>query len=117
MGGTTYGLSHLGWGSIDVNLKYSSAEETFETAYYNGGNAVSSGNLGGLKGMVKNAGKCRGYVGTRGFKSFGKEFIRASSLIGVEGFKGSLRFRFRDVGICHAYVCWCKVGMDPLSLR
>ncbi len=29
--------------------------------------------LGGLKGEVKNAGECRGYEGTQGFKGFGKE--------------------------------------------
>ncbi len=46
--------------------------------------------LGGLEGEVKNAGECRGYVGTQDFKGFGKEPIRASSLIGVEGFEGSL---------------------------
>ncbi len=42
LGETTYGLIHLGLGSIDVYLKCSSAEETFDPAYYNGGNAVSS---------------------------------------------------------------------------
>ncbi len=31
--------------------------------------------------MVKNAGECRRYVGTRGFKSFGKEFIKAAPLL------------------------------------
>ncbi len=44
------------------------------------------------EGEVKNAGECRGYVGFQGFKGFGKEPIRASSLIGVEGFEGSLGF-------------------------
>ncbi len=39
--------------------------------------------LGGLEGEVKNAGECGGYVGAQGFKGFGKEPIRASSLIGV----------------------------------
>ncbi len=39
---STYGLSHLGYGSIDVHLKCSSNVETFDTVYYNGGNAVSS---------------------------------------------------------------------------
>ncbi len=48
--------------------------------------------LGGLKGEFKNVGECRGYVGTQGFKGFGKEPIRAGSLIGVEGFEGSLGF-------------------------
>ncbi len=48
--------------------------------------------LGGLEGGVKHAGECRGYVGTQGFKGFGKEPIRASSLIGVEGLEGSLGF-------------------------
>ncbi len=48
--------------------------------------------LGGLEGEVKNAGECRGYVGTQGFEGFGKEPIRASSLIGVKGFEGSLCF-------------------------
>ncbi len=28
-------------------------------------------NLEGLEGVVKNAGECRGYVGTQGFKGFG----------------------------------------------
>ncbi len=46
--------------------------------------------LGGLQGGVKNAGECRGYVGTPGFKGFWKEPIRAGTLIGVEGFEGSL---------------------------
>ncbi len=32
----------LGQGSIDVHLKRSLAEETFDPAYYNGGNVVSS---------------------------------------------------------------------------
>ncbi len=41
---------------------------------------------------VKNAGECRGYKGTQGFKSFGKEPIRANSLIGVEGLEGCLGF-------------------------
>ncbi len=27
--------------------------------------------LGGLEGEVKNAGDCRGYIGTQGFKGFG----------------------------------------------
>ncbi len=45
--------------------------------------------LGGLEREVKNAGVCRGYVGTEAFKSFGKEPIRAGSLIGVVGFKSS----------------------------
>ncbi len=48
--------------------------------------------LGGLEGEVKNAGECRGYVGTQGFKGFGKEPIRVSSLIGGEAFEGSLGF-------------------------
>ncbi len=48
--------------------------------------------LGGLEGGVKNAAECRGYVGTQGFKNFGKESIRVGSLIGVEGFKSSLSF-------------------------
>ncbi len=48
--------------------------------------------LEGLEGEVKNAGECRSYVGTQGFKGFGKEPIRASSLIGVEGFEGSFGF-------------------------
>ncbi len=48
--------------------------------------------MGGLEGEVKNKGECRGYVGTQGFKNFGEEPIRAGSLIGVEGFKGSLNF-------------------------
>ncbi len=48
--------------------------------------------LGGLEGEVKNAGECRSYVGTPGIKSFGKEPIRTGSLIGVEGFEGSLGF-------------------------
>ncbi len=48
--------------------------------------------LGGLEGEVKNIRECRGYVGTRGFKGLGKEPIRAGSLIGVEGFRGSLGF-------------------------
>ncbi len=48
--------------------------------------------VGGLEGEVKNAGECRGYVGIQGFKSFGKESIRAGSHIEVEGFKGSLSF-------------------------
>ncbi len=29
--------------------------------------------LGGLVGEVKNAGECRGYLGTQGFKGFGKD--------------------------------------------
>ncbi len=33
---------------------------------------------------------CRGYVGPQVLKGFGKESIRAGSLIGVEGFEGSL---------------------------
>ncbi len=40
--------------------------------------------LGGLEGEFKNAEECRGYEGTQGFKGFGKEPIRASSLIEVE---------------------------------
>ncbi len=39
---STNGLSHLGYGSIDVHWKCSLDEETFDTVYYNGGNAVSS---------------------------------------------------------------------------
>ncbi len=42
LGDTTYGLGHLGLGSVDVNFKCSSAEETFDPAYYNGDSAVSS---------------------------------------------------------------------------
>ncbi len=61
--------------------------------------------LGGLEGKVKNAGECRGYEGTQGFKGFGIEPIRASSLIGVEGFEGCLGFWFCDVGGYHAYLC------------
>ncbi len=48
--------------------------------------------LRGLEGEVKNAKECRGYEETQGFKGFGKEPIRACSLIGVEGFEGSLGF-------------------------
>ncbi len=48
--------------------------------------------LGGLEGEVKNAGECRGYVGSQGLNGFGKEPIRSSSLIGVEGVEGSLGF-------------------------
>ncbi len=48
--------------------------------------------LGGLKGEVKNVGEYRDYVRTQGFKGVGKEPIWASSLIGVEGFEGSLGF-------------------------
>ncbi len=44
--------------------------------------------LGGFELEVKNAGECRGYVGTQGFKGFGRESIRAASLIRVEGFEG-----------------------------
>ncbi len=61
---------------------------------------------------------CRGYVGTQGFKSFEKEPISAGSLIGVEGFKGSLSFRFRDVGVAMRFsVRGWNVGVDPLLLR
>ncbi len=42
LGDITYDLSHLGKDPIDVHLKCSSAEETFDPAYYNGGNAVST---------------------------------------------------------------------------
>ncbi len=42
LGDPSYGLSHLGLGSIDVQLKCSSAKDTFDPAYYNGGSAVSS---------------------------------------------------------------------------
>ncbi len=48
--------------------------------------------LGDLEGEVKNAGEFRGYVRTQGFKSFGKEPIRAGSLIGISGFEDSLGF-------------------------
>ncbi len=48
--------------------------------------------LGGLEGEVKNSGDYRVYVGTQGFKGFGKEPIRATSLIGVEGFEDCLGF-------------------------
>ncbi len=41
-GDTNYGLSHLGLGSIDVHLEFSSVEGTLDPAYFNGGNAVSS---------------------------------------------------------------------------
>ncbi len=44
--------------------------------------------LGGLEGEAKNAGECRGYVGTQGFEGFGEEPIRAGSFIGVEGSLG-----------------------------
>ncbi len=37
-------------------------------------------------------GKDRGHVGTHGFEGFGKEPIRAVSLIGVEGIESSLGF-------------------------
>ncbi len=40
----------------------------------------------------KNASECRDYVGTQGFEAFGKEPIKAGSLIGVEVFEGSLGF-------------------------
>ncbi len=50
------------------------------------------GDLGGLEGEVKNAGECRGYLGAPGIKSFWKEPIRTGSLIGFEGFEGSLGF-------------------------
>ncbi len=53
----------------------------------NNGVAPVIRDLGGLEGEVKNARKCWGYVGTQGFKGFGKEPIG-----------------------------W-KVGVDPLSLR
>ncbi len=49
-------------------------------------------NLRGLERDIKNAGEYRGYVGTPGFKGFGKETIRTSSLFGVEGFEGSFGF-------------------------
>ncbi len=58
----------------------------------NNGVAPVIRDLGDLEGEVKNAGESRGYVGTQGFKGFGKEPIRASSLIGVGGFEGSLGF-------------------------
>ncbi len=58
----------------------------------NDGVAPVIGDQGGLEEEVKNSGECRGYVGTQGFKSFGKEPIRAGSLNGVEGFEGSLGF-------------------------
>ncbi len=59
-----------------------------------GNNGVASfiRDLGDLEGEFKNAGECRGYVRTQGFKSFGKEPIRAGSVMGVEGFVGSLGF-------------------------
>ncbi len=47
---------------------------------------------GGLEEGSKNAGECRGYVGTPGLKGFGKEPTKVGSLIGVEGFEGSLGF-------------------------
>ncbi len=52
----------------------------------NDGVAPAIRDLGGLEEEVKNAGERRGYVGTLGFKSFGKEPIRAGSLIRVEIF-------------------------------
>ncbi len=52
----------------------------------NNGVAPVIRDLGGLDGVVKNAGERRGYVGTQGFKGFGKEPIRAGSLIRVEIF-------------------------------
>ncbi len=42
LGDTTYGLSRLGQGTTDVDLKSSSAEEAFDPAHCNGGNAVFS---------------------------------------------------------------------------
>ncbi len=57
-------------------------------------------------------------VGAQGFNGFGKEPIRASSLIGVEGVEGSLGFCFRDVGVAmRISVRGWKVGVDPLSVR
>ncbi len=74
--------------------------------------------LGGLEGEVKNAGECSGYLGTQGLKGFGKERIRTGSVFGVEGFEGSLGFRFLDVGVCHAYRCvWGNLGVYPLPVR
>ncbi len=35
-----------------------------------------------MEGEVKNAGECRSYVGTQGFKGFGEESNRASPLVG-----------------------------------
>ncbi len=51
----------------------------------NDGEAPVIRNLGNLKREVKNAEKGWSFVGSRGFKNFGKESIRAGSLIGVEG--------------------------------
>ncbi len=75
-------------------------------------------NLGGLEGEVKNAGECRGYVGTQGFKGCGKEPIRASSLIGL---RDSRALWVSDsvmwgVAMLISVRGW-KVGVDPLSVR
>ncbi len=58
----------------------------------NDGEASVIRDLGGLEGDVKNAGEGRSYVGVPSFKDFGKEPMRAGSLIGVGSFEGSLGF-------------------------
>ncbi len=42
LGDVTYGLNCFGKRFIGVHLKCSSAEETFDPTYYNGGSAASS---------------------------------------------------------------------------
>ncbi len=78
--------------------------------------------LGGLVVEVKNAGECRGYAGTQGFKGFGKEPIRASSLIGglpclslcvVESESGPFIYSIETLKclfdkIWHFLVCGCR---------
>ncbi len=74
--------------------------------------------LGGLEGEVKNAGECWGYVGTQGYKGFGKEPIRAAPLLGL---RDSRALWVSDsvmwgVAMLISVRGW-KVGVDPLSAR
>ncbi len=49
----------------------------------NNGVAPVFRDLGGWEGEVKYAGKCRGYVGTRGLKSLGKSPSAPAALLGL----------------------------------
>ncbi len=74
--------------------------------------------LGGLEGEGENVGECRGYEGTQGFKGFGKEPIRASSLLGLRASRAVWVSDSVMWGVAmRISVRGWKVGMDPLSVR
>ncbi len=74
--------------------------------------------LGGLEGEVKNAGECRGYVGTQGLRALRKSPSGPAPLLGLRDSRALWVSDSVTWGVAmRISVRGWKVGVDPISIR